>query len=85
MLRYVLPLQKHFAITVPDCCPQCMAARTVRLEQVIHGTAVYLSWVCSECDAEWNIDAGEPQFIERRLGARDRRSKRRADRRKKSN
>jgi hypothetical protein len=72
----------HLSLQLPERCAQCDAVGTVALQQIIKGTSVYLSWCCGRCNAEWAIREGEPQFVERRLGATDRRRVTRGDRRK---
>lgn len=72
----------YLSLRLPERCAQCDAPGTVRLQQVIKGDAVFLSWCCSRCEAEWAIAEGEPHFVERRAGVSDRRRLTRTDRRK---
>ena len=74
--------EQRLALPLPPYCPQCDASGCVKLQQVIQGESVLLSWFCTVCATEWPIKDGEPRFVERRAGAVDRRTKPRKDRRK---
>jgi len=67
---------------VPSRCPQCHDADTIELQHSMKGASVLLSWTCGECEAEWPVSSGEPEFIERRNAQSDRRRTTRRDRRK---
>lgn len=73
-----------FFLPLPHTCPQCEAPGAIKLQQVLKGAAVHLSWICAACSAEWAVGAGEPKFVERRQGPRDRRVRSRTERREHS-
>jgi hypothetical protein len=66
------------SIRVPDHCRECEGIGGVRLEQTLHGYAVYFSWCCARCNHSWPLEDHDvttpaPHQGDRRRGVKDRR------------
>jgi len=42
-------------MTARAICPSCGKADLTRIERVIQGTQIYLSYYCGECEHVWQI------------------------------
>jgi hypothetical protein len=67
---------------VPPRCPECSELGSVRLQAVIRRGAATVYWLCRVCHAEWPVRPAD--YLERRIGSKERRSTVRSDRRRRS-
>jgi hypothetical protein len=42
-------------------CERCQRVGLVRIERIITGTRVTLSYYCGACDSSWQIDIPDPR------------------------
>ena len=67
---------------VPPRCPECSELGSVRLQAVIRRGAATVYWGCRVCHAEWPVRPTD--YLERRIGSKERGSTVRSDRRRRS-
>jgi protein-arginine kinase activator protein McsA len=60
------------ALLIPSRCRHCRRAATVRLQHVIQGEKISLSWQCSACQAEWPVTRKEASALRSSVPAADR-------------
>ena len=65
---------------VPPRCPECSELGSVRLQATMHRGAATVYWRCRQCHAEWPVSPTD--YLERRVGSKERRSTVRSDRRR---